>query len=264
MAHLATPSLSAGAANKGARARSTVEFPYSALDDAEAFAKGVRDVGATSCEWDQLAAHLGFAANGGGFRLRMISAKVFSLLTYERGKVELTDIGIRIVDPKFTRSARVEAFLAVPLYRSAYEKLRGQTLPPSAAIERLLETLGVAPKQKDKARQAFMRSAKHAGFFEIAPDRLTLPPSLTSHDVSESAKTEDTQALSSSGNRSKVVSDDMHAFIRGLLEKLPDPESDWPLSGRVKWLQTAANIFDLMYANSGDTDASIEVKQVRD
>jgi hypothetical protein len=36
-------------------------------------------------------------------------------------------------------------------------------------------------------------------------------------------------------------------FIQGLLEKLPLNETQWDLAQRAKWLQTAANIFDLMF-----------------
>ncbi len=43
-------------------------------------------------------------------------------------------------------------------------------------------------------------------------------------------------------------------LIDGLFSKLPAPESEWPLAARQKWLQTAANIFDLMYA-PGEADA---------
>jgi hypothetical protein len=45
-----------------------------------------------------------------------------------------------------------------------------------------------------------------------------------------------------------------HPLIEGLFSKLPDPEAQWPLAARQKWLQTAASIFDLMYA-ANDTDA---------
>jgi hypothetical protein len=38
-----------------------------------------------------------------------------------------------------------------------------------------------------------------------------------------------------------------------LLKTLPDPEGEpeWALAQRVKWLQTAANIFDLIYKGEG-------------
>jgi len=35
------------------------------------------------------------------------------------------------------------------------------------------------------------------------------------------------------------------------LRTLPEPFSDWPASKRAKWLQTAANIFDLIYKIEG-------------
>jgi hypothetical protein len=44
---------------------------------------------------------------------------------------------------------------------------------------------------------------------------------------------------------------ELHPFIQGLLKTLPEPETDWPSAARVKWLQTAANIFDLIYSGDG-------------
>lgn len=246
------------------KARSTVVFPYTGLDDAEKIAKGVRELGATACDWDQLAAHLKFAAAGGGFRLQMIGAKTYGLVTYERGRVQLTETGLRIVDPNNQRGARVEAFLTVPLFKLAYEKLKGQPLPPAAAIERQLESLGVAPKQKDKARQSFMRSAKHAGFMEIAQDRLTIPANIGptpdgGADAAAAAQARDDEVRRKGGNGGGNDPPHLHHFIRGLLEKLPAPETEWATKDRVKWLQTAANIFDLIYTASGE-EQPVEVK----
>jgi hypothetical protein len=45
-----------------------------------------------------------------------------------------------------------------------------------------------------------------------------------------------------------------HPLIEGLFSKLPQPEAEWSLAARQKWLQTAASIFDLMYTTS-DADA---------
>src|SRR6476646_3426990 len=42
-----------------------------------------------------------------------------------------------------------------------------------------------------------------------------------------------------------------HPFIEGLLKTLPEPETEWKSADRVKWLQTAANIFDLIYKGDG-------------
>jgi hypothetical protein len=41
----------------------------------------------------------------------------------------------------------------------------------------------------------------------------------------------------------------MHPFFRGLLDTLPEPGSNWPQSQRDQWLETARNIFGLLYAD---------------
>jgi|SRR6185437_6411553 len=252
-------------ATKGARARSTIEFPYGDLDDAEDVAKAVHNVGGVSCQWDQLAAKMGQAPKGGGFRLRVMAARSFGLLNYDRGEVTLTDLGIQTIDPKTARAARVEAFLKVELFRAAFDKFKGAPLPPAAAIERQFEQLGVAPKQKDKARQVFMRSAKSAGYFDLAPDRL-VAPALGAREQNDSANGDNNSGRKSvdGGNGGAGSPPGLHAFIKGLLDKLPQPETDWPVSGRIKWLQTAANIFDLMYTTSTGSSKDIEVKEKPD
>jgi hypothetical protein len=55
--------------------------------------------------------------------------------------------------------------------------------------------------------------------------------------------------------------DDTDPLIQGLFSKLPEPSTEWPLAARQKWLQTAANIFDLMYA-PGEADAGEVVIRV--
>jgi hypothetical protein len=62
------------------------------------------------------------------------------------------------------------------------------------------------------------------------------------------------KSAQSSRNHLGSHSNGTDPLIDGLFSKLPTPESEWPLAARQKWLQTAANIFDLMYA-PGDADA---------
>lgn len=225
---------SASAAENQGRGRSTIEFPYMDQDDAFVVAGAVHAVNGASCEWDQLAAQLKQAASGGGFRMRVITARVFGLLEYERGVVTLTDLGLRSVDPKFSRASRVESFLAVPLFRAVFEKLKGSVLPPMAAIERTMEQLGVAPKQKTKARQVFMRSAKQAGFFQLDSERLTVPPNVSLSDAQPGAKRD---AIGFIGDATRMDArrrgggdgggdggdDSIPSAILGLLQGLPAP-----------------------------------------
>jgi hypothetical protein len=249
--------------DSGGRSQSTIEFPYMDLDSAVEAAEAVHKIGGSSCDWDQLAASLSLSALGGGFRLKMIGARTFGVVGYDRGKVNLTALGLRVVDPQQAKAAKAEAFLSVQLYRAIYEKFKGNSLPPQAGLEREMVNLGVAPKQSDKARQVFQRSAKQAGFFEFGIDRLVMPPlngapqpAATSAPAPEKAP-----VLAAGGGGG----DDLHPFIKGLLQKLPEPESEWPVEQRAKWLTTAMNIFDLMYTTPANADTkfvTIEVKSV--
>ena len=247
---------------EGGRGRSTIDFPYFDLDDAITVAEAVRDVGGSDCEWNQLAAKMGQEPKGGGFRIRVMAARTFGLLTYDRGSVSLTELGIHIVDPKFSRNARAESFLAVPLFKAMFEKMKGAMLPPIAAIERSMETAGVAPKQKDKARQVFIRSAKQAGFFEIDQNRLTNPPNTGTGAAPSAPAAEPEQKQSGGGSGTGGGGGpELHPFIKGLLEKLPPADTIWSIQARAKWLQTASNIFDLMYkAEPDDNLKLIEIK----
>lgn len=240
------------------RGRSTIEFSYFDLSAAIELGQAIKQIGGTAADWKQIAVKLGMAPDGGGFRARVMSGKTFGLLDYSRGTVALTELGMRIVDPQYERAARVEAFLAVPLHKSLFEQLNGQTLPPPPAIERMAEQLGVAPKQKDRARLAFMRSAKQAGLFELATDRLSLPPGLhtpAKEYIAPAARQD--PPVGGKGGGGDDGSAATHPFIIGLLRKLPTPDTEWTLKERAKWLETASNIFDLMY--SGGDAGTISV-----
>jgi len=41
----------------------------------------------------------------------------------------------------------------------------------------------------------------------------------------------------------------LHPFFHGLLDALPEPGSNWPQTQREQWLETARNIFALLYAD---------------
>ena len=43
----------------------------------------------------------------------------------------------------------------------------------------------------------------------------------------------------------------LHPFIQELLQTLPERGTEWKGPDRAKWLQTTANIFDLIYKGEG-------------
>src|SRR5258708_5905230 len=159
----------------GKRERSTIAFPYQDLDSAIEIARAVHELTGSEGEMEQIAAHLGVSPKSSGFTIQIASAKVFGLVTGNQGTITLTRLGIQICDQQQEKAARVDAFLAVPLYKAIYEKFRGASLPPDTGLEAAIVSLGVAQKQRERVRQIFRRSAQQAGFFQFGTDRLVLP-----------------------------------------------------------------------------------------
>lgn len=244
----------------GKNARSTIAFPYGDLDGCIEVAKGVHNAGGNACEVDQLAAQLQMEAKGGGFRTRITGAQTFNLVAYERGRVSLTPLGMEILDPTTERKARMNAFLKVPLYEKVFEEFKGRALPPQAGLERAIITMGVGAKVADRARQALMRSAKQAGFFEQAPDRLIKPIIKDSGGPPPPPPPDETSQ--NKGGTPNQMKDDQHPLIAGLLVTLPAPGKEWPMADRANWLNMANSIFNAIYkmaSNGTDNNVTITV-----
>lgn len=246
----------------GERGRSTIAFPYGDLNDAVEVAKGVNGVGGSSCELEQLAAQLKQKATGGGFRQRLLTAKVFGFVTYSLGKITLTALGTSVCDQKQEKAAKAQGFLFVPLYKAVYEKFKSGSLPPAIGLEAEMVALGVAKKQTGKARQVFLRSANQAGFFWSGQDRLVMPKG-----NGEIAALPDGHGLQDERKKRKHDGGDdddggvRHPLIEGLiktLKNLPDP---WLIEAQRKWLQTAANIFDMIYPTEDGRSIRVEIQK---
>lgn len=246
------------------RERSKISFPYLDLDDAIEIVKTVYRLREQSCEWEQLGARFGVSAKGAGFRMRVLTAKLFGLVTYDRSTVTLTEIGIRATQASREKSARVDAFLHVPLFRHIYEKFKDAPLPDAATLEALMVSSGVANKVKDKALDIFRRSAAQAGFFDRLPDRLTMP--ISTAGGRRAGDAENSQQGSSRSSSSVAAASGasvpaIHPAMEGLLKALPPNESCWDIEKRAKWLQAAVNIFDLIYTASDHSKTiSIHIK----
>jgi hypothetical protein len=236
------------------RERSTIQFPYNDLDDAVVIAKAVHENAGLSCTIDQLAAYVKNSLTSGAFRLRVSNASIFGLTENERGEIRLTPLGRRIADSSQEGVARTEAFLTVPLYARIHENYKGFTLPGAAALEKFMREVGVSGKQTGKARQAFMRSARQAGFFAHGEDRLVRPaernpgtkPIEETRNETESPKNE-TRTGGGDGGGTRP---DIDPIIRGLLARLPKSGEVWPKAQRKLWLQLLEGSFELIYQDS--------------
>ncbi|MET0970218.1 MAG: hypothetical protein ABWY18_13535 [Tardiphaga sp.] len=249
---------------KVTREASTIQFPYRDLGSGISVAQAMIDAGGVALSTEQLAGVMGLQAGSGNFVMKVATARIFGLVANVAGKYELTDTGFAIVDgkdEKRQRQARAEAFLKVPLYKRTYDEFRSKQLPPRPhGLEQAFVRFGVSAKQKEAARLAFDKSAAQAGFFAVGQDRLVEPIIVGGGAQPPSRPPEDDAGGNNGGggnrrqpsNENAVDVSDLHPFIQGLLDTIPEPGTNWAMEGRAKWLQAAANIFDLIYKGSGE------------
>ncbi|MET0606310.1 MAG: hypothetical protein ABWZ80_07620 [Beijerinckiaceae bacterium] len=251
---------------KQSREQSSIGFPYGDLDDAVEVASAIINCGGVPCEADQVAGAMKQVPTSGAFRTKIATARTFGLIETVQGKYQLTSLGFAITDSGRQKGAKVDAFLAVPLYRKVYDTFRSQQLPPRPmALERTFVTMGVAQKQANRARIAFDRSAQQAGFFEQGGrDRLIRPPGGSAIGGANGggastfgggdAAAEDNdlppapEKLGGGGMSARL---DYHPFVMGLLDTLPAAGTLWTIEGRAAWLEAAASTFKLIYKGDG-------------
>lgn len=260
------------AAGGSSREQSSIAFPYLDLDAAAEVANAVyQRSGYGSCDLDELAAEMGQVISG-AFRLKTGTAKIFDVIDKDgRSSVKLTDLGKQITQAHTARAAKVEAFLRVPLYAAVYEKYKGQRLPPMKALEREMQSLGVSSKQTDRARQAFERSARQAGFFEAGDDRLVRPktdPITAVQDGQEGGQDKQQNRANDEDRLRRERERNRHGgggngpddpLIVGLVQRLPETTEKWDAEARAAWLRLAVSIFDVVYGNA-ETDITVEAK----
>lgn len=236
----------AGAAAGSKRFRSEIEFPYADLPSAVDLAGTIHEKAGSSCETDELAAWMGQTASGGTFRTRVSAARMFGLVENAGGRVTLTQLGRDILPGSGSdRAAKVTAFLKVELFAAMYDQYKGNVLPPPPAIERQMEQFGVSPKQKERARQTFSKSATYAGFIDQTTGRF-VKPGIATRD--ESPAPEKPRGGNGGGDGDDPP---MHPLIRGLVDSLPKSDEQWTLEDAVNWLEAAAVNLRLVYKFKG-------------
>lgn len=238
------------------REQSTIGFPYFDLEVAISVARAILNAGAVAVTREQLAGLMDTTTSSGTFLNKLSATRMFGLISMSQGKVELTELGSSILDTedKRVRKARADAFLNVPLFRRTYEEFRGRQLPPRPLpLEHAFVKFGVSSKQKGAARLAFDKSAAQAGFFPNGNDRL-IEPIIAGGPIPRPSVTMEPQDALPPARIEQSARPEMaalHPFVKGLIDALPEPGTNWAIEGRTKWLQAAANNFDLMYKGNG-------------
>ncbi|MBR0973660.1 hypothetical protein [Bradyrhizobium japonicum] len=231
------------------RFRSELSFPYADLEGCVELAQTLfTRVGPAACDQGELAAWMNQSATGGTFRTRISAAKMFGLIDTGQGRASITQLGRdALTGTGNERSARVQAFLNPELFNRMYEQNKGHTLPPAAAIERQMEQMGISPKQKERARQTFVKSATYAGFIDISTGRF-VKPGLSPQEERSAKRDEDLGGGGNGGGGGGQPPID--PIIAGLLARLPKSGEIWPETDRKLWLQLLEGSFKLIYKDS--------------
>jgi hypothetical protein len=151
-------------------------------------------------------------------------------------------------------TSRVAAFLNVELFKVMYDQYKGNALPPPPAIERQVEQLGVSPKQKERARQTFMKSAQYAGFIDAATGRFVKPGIAQTETIKE----EKTPREKGSGSGDGTDGLNLDPLLVALLKKIPEADKGWPAAQRVRWFRTFAMNVSQIY--DGEAMDPVELK----
>lgn len=170
----AAPPAPDGAAAKtvAPKPRSSITFPYYSLDKSIDVARVIHERAGGRCGREQLAAFLGYSGvKNGGFLTRISAAKQFGLIDEVGDSISLSERARKIlspVRPADAEQARLDAFMAVELYRRVFTDFEGQTLPAKDGLSNaFLTTYKVVPNQVQPALRNLTESAEAAGLFKV-------------------------------------------------------------------------------------------------
>jgi hypothetical protein len=159
--------------------RSEMAFPYFSLDKSIEVPKLIHERAGGRCGRGQLAGLLGYSGvKNGGFLTRMSAAKMFGLIEENGEVITLTERAKKIlspVRPSDAEQAKLDAFLAVELFRKVFEDFDGHTLPAADGLSNLFLTqYKIVPNQVASALRNLMDSADSAGLFRVTGNRSKL------------------------------------------------------------------------------------------
>jgi hypothetical protein len=245
------------AGEDGKRQRSAIQFPYTDYENVEVLANAIHThAGHGNCSAGQLAAWTDQSAKSSGFRTQISAARLFGVIEYaDSDSLRLTDLGRRVLDPAKAKVAKAEAFLSVPLFKALFERYKDGVTPPAGALEREIQGLGVAEKQKARARQVFESSAQQTGFRSIAPNRLVMPAVVTKDEKPDERKSKN--GNDGDGGNTGL---NLDPLLIALLRKIPEQGQEWPAERRLRWFKTfAMNVSEVYDAENAPVEIKIDL-----
>jgi hypothetical protein len=122
-----------------------------------------------------------------------------------------------------------------------------------------MEQLGVSPKQKERARQTFMKSAQYAGFIDPATGRF-VKPGIQQKDEVPPKPDKLGGGGDDGGNGSEELK--LDPLLIALLKKIPPADKGWPAAQRIRWFRTFAMNVSQIY-DEDDSPVEMEIKDTQ-
>jgi hypothetical protein len=164
-------STSPSTANNGVRRKSYKKSPYlfPAYNFAEAklIAQTIENDGGGALTEETLAMNLHQSAKSSGFRLKVLTAKQFQLLTRQGSNLSTTPLAKAIFKPandNEQKESMKQSFLAIPLFRAVADRFKGQPLPQGDNFRNILEREFKIDNQRvSSAERVLIDSARDTG-----------------------------------------------------------------------------------------------------
>jgi hypothetical protein len=261
------------ATRAGTTSRSGIASPYFDLGASIGVADAIYKQGGGTGSPDQLAAWLGYKSTGSGTYMTRLAAanKHFGLVEVKGDRISLSERAHKILSPVMPEdasTARVEAFLAVPLFSKVYEQFKGAQLPPETGLKNLFRTTyAILPDRVAQSVRVFLNSADQAGFFvstngnrsrlirpSPSPASVTAPtPAADSAKMKKDESPAPAHERPKSGGGSDGAGG-VHSAIIGLLRDLPPPGTDWPKKQKARFVKAFQATLDFVYPSDDEDD----------
>lgn len=241
-------------ADKESRTQSGTVFPYFDLEQSIKVAEAIYQKGGGQCTAEQLAAWLDYKSpSSGTYNMRYYAAKHFGLVESSKGVIGVTARGKAILAPVMpddAAKAKVEAFLAIPLFAAIYEKFKRQALPQEMGLRNLLQhTYKIVPERITQAMRVLKNSAEQAGFFSISQDksRMIEPPFPASSQAPAPPVEPTERATPMYGGGGGDGPRGIPEAINGVLLYLPAPGSAWSKQKKEAFMKAFTAAIELVY-----------------
>lgn len=199
-------------------------FPHHRLERSLEVAQVIEERGSGRLRPQDLARYLNSSVKSSTFQMRLVSARLFRLVTRTGDFYQTTALAKRILAGSHRErlDALVEAFRSVPLFEESLKRFDGIPLPADdRSLDTALESeFGVRRGQGRKARQRLLSSAATAGLLQTREGKRWLL----------SARAPSTAHLAGDERVPQVASPEAPAAPSGheAQEVAPSGHLDWP------------------------------------